>query len=245
MENKEFLPVYPYSHAEAQRLGELDAWEQSHQENVACRKAIEAAIMLGHDGRELSADCAGGVIEKFGYHRTAFVLANSLVKQEGDRRISKDNLDWARQSFVPPDSRNWDCAVGSHPAVLDGFVSQYRRAYQSLGLFDHTHCLPDAQKQDFEGKVVVLSPQALSEQHFTPEKQLWLCTGGFGSHAGARGRAVYATCLADGKTARLDREDFAGVLTDYHLPGWAREKLARMQGHTPREEPGMGGMTMQ
>lgn len=202
--------------------------------------------MLGHDSRELSADCAGDIISQFGYHRTAFVLANSLVKQEGDRRISKDNLDWARQSFVPPDSRNWDCAMGSHPAVLDGFVSQYRRAYQSLRLFDHTHCLPDTQKQDFEGRVVVLSPQALSEQHFTPESQLWLCTGGFGSRAKARGRAVFATNLADGEKAQLCREDFIGIIRENCMPEWAAEKLAELQEQRQSgvTAPGMGCMEM-
>jgi hypothetical protein len=132
-------------------------------------------------------------------------------------------------------------AVDSHPAVLDGFVNQYRRAYQSLALFDHTHCLPDTEKQDFVGKVVVLSPKALKESCLTAQDQLWLCTGGFGAHAGARGRAVFATNLADGEKTRWDRTDFVGVLADSHLPDWAIEKLSEMQ---EQESSAMGGMQM-
>lgn len=132
-------------------------------------------------------------------------------------------------------------AVDSHPAVLDGFVNQYRRAYQSLALFDHTHCLPDTEKQDFVGKVVVLSPKALKESCLTAQDQLWLCTGGFGAHAGARGRAVFATNLADGEKTRWDRTDFVGVLADSHLPDWAIEKLSEMQ---EQESSAIGGMQM-
>ncbi|MDD3229246.1 MAG: DUF3849 domain-containing protein [Oscillospiraceae bacterium] len=139
MENKDFLSVYPYSFAEAKRLGELDRWKESHRENVACKKAIEEAIRHDFDGMNLSADCAKGVIERFGYHRTAYILANSLQRKDYDGRFSHGNHHWAKGTFVPPDrdayaDRNADFAVDSHPAVLDGFVNQFRNATQSLGI---------------------------------------------------------------------------------------------------------------
>ena len=242
----DFPYVYPYSREEAKRLNQLPLWRDSHKENVACKDAIEEAIRRDFDGMYLDKDCAESVIAKFGYHRVAYVLANSLQRKDYDGRFSRGNHDWAKQNYIPPDKdaytdSNSKFAVDSHPAVLDGFVNQYRRAYQSLALIDHTHCLPDTEKQDFEGKVVVLSPKALKESCLTAQDQLWLCTGGFGTHAGARGRAVFATNLADGEKTRWDRTDFVGVLADSHLPDWAIEKLSEMR---EQESSAMGGMEM-
>lgn len=38
---KEHKPIYPYSFEEAERNGEMDLYKQSHNENIACAKAIE------------------------------------------------------------------------------------------------------------------------------------------------------------------------------------------------------------
>lgn len=246
MGNKDYIAVYPYSFSEAKRQNELDRWKESHKENVACKNAIEEAIRRDFDGMHLKKECATDIITQFGYHRTAYVLANSLRQKDYDGRFSHGNHDWAKRTYIPSDREHIAAfTVDSHPAVLDGFVSQFRRAYQSLGVFDHTHCLPDPNKQDFEGRVIVLSADTLNESHLTPQDQLWLCTGGFGSHAISRGRAVFATCLFDGEKARWNREDFVGVLADSQLPDWAREKLEQLQGQKESEAPAMGGMTMQ
>jgi hypothetical protein len=252
MGSNDFLSVYPYSFAEAKRLNELDRWKESHKENMVCKNAIEEAIRRDFDGMHLHEKCAKDIITQFGYHRTAYVLANSLQQKDYDGRFSHGNHHWAKQTYTPLDrdaytDRNADFAVDSHPAVLDGFVNQFRRAYQTLGMFDHTHCQPDTAKQDFEGNVIVLSADVLNERSLAPESQLWLCTGGFGSRAGASGRGVFATCLFDGEKTRWNREDFVGVLADSQLPDWAREKLQELRAHEQTEAPApeMGGMTMQ
>ena len=52
----------------------------------------------------------------------------------------------------------------SHSTVLNGFVSEYRKAVQALNLFGAEHCEPDSYaKLDYEGKVLVLSPDTLRE----------------------------------------------------------------------------------
>lgn len=249
MENKEFVPVYPYSFAEAKRLGEMERWKTSNRENIACREGIEETIRKNFDSLRLKKDCAADVITQFGYHRTAYVLANSLQQKAEDGRFSRDNQQWAKQIFIPPDkdsgfNRNLTFAVDSHPAVLDGFVNQYRREYQNLGLFDHTHCLPDKGEQDFTGKVIVLSPRIISEEYLSPRSQLWYCSGGFGSSPDSLGRAVFVTCLGDGEKTRLNREDFIGVMEDCHMPDWARESLLKFQGQTQEGAAGRGGMSM-
>ena len=244
----DFLSIYPYSFHEAKQRSELPRWKESHKENVACKNAIEEAIRSDFDGMHLDKGCAERVIDQFGYHRVAYVLANSIQQKDWDGRFSLRNKEWAQQTYIPPDKdaysdRNAYFAVDSHPAVLDGFVNQYRRAYEALGMLDCSHCLPDTDNQDFEGKVVVLSPKILREGCLTQQDQLWLCTGGFGSHAGSRGQAVFATCLADGEKTRWNRSDIVGVLADSHLPDWAREKLMELQGQE-QESPGMGGMQL-
>ncbi|MEG2421533.1 MAG: hypothetical protein RSB55_08270, partial [Oscillospiraceae bacterium] len=123
----------------------------------------------------------------------------------------------------------------------DGFVSNVRKVYQALELFGAEHCEPDDASQSYEGKVLVLSPDTLKEECWSQQNQLWLCTGGFGSHPHARDRAVFATCLGDGEQTRWNRSDFIGILKDEFLPAWAKAKLEKMQ--TP-QEPTLGGQTM-
>lgn len=240
--------VYPYSVEEAKRNNELELWRESYRANVACKKAIEEAIHTNFDGMHLNADCAEGVIAAYGFKRVNWVLANTVQQKDWDGRFSRDNKEWAKRTYIPPDKndRNLYFVVDSHPAVLDGFVNQYRRAYQKLGLFDHTHCEPGTNKQDFEGKVVVLSQNILKESCWTPKNQLWLATGGFGCRPDSSGRAVFATCLADGEQTRWNRSQFIGVLRDDVMPEWARKKLAELHG--PKQEqtdaPSIGGLNM-
>lgn len=250
MENKKFTYLYPYSCIEAKRLGEISLWQESFKANTAYKNAIEEAIRRDFDGMSLKKDCAESVIQSFGFHRVAFVLAASLQYLDYDGRFSRSNKEWAGQTFFTPDKDRFDenlsaaYIVNSHPVVLDTFVNQYRRAYQSLGLFDATHCLPDTQSQDFEDKVIVLSPKILKESHLTPQNQLWLCTGGFGARADSRGRAIFAICLADSEKTRWNRPDFIGVLEDAYLPDWAREKLAQFHHQTETTTLEIGKMHM-
>lgn len=122
------------------------------------------------------------------------------------------------------------------------------RAYQELGLFGPEQCEPDSfAGLNYEGRVLILSPDSLKESCWSSENQLWYAHDGFGCSPHAIGRSVRCTCLGDGETARWNRTDFVGVLKEEFLPDWAREKLAQLQN--PDQEqiaaPEQGGMTMQ
>jgi hypothetical protein len=65
--------------------------------------------------------------------------------------------------------------------------------------------------EDFKGKVVVLSANALKEEFRDSKYQLWYATSGFGCEPDKIGTAVYAMCLDDGEMARWNRGDFIGV----------------------------------
>ena len=236
---------YPYSAAEARKRNELSLWRESYKANIACRNAIEDTIRQNFDGWHLDKNCITPVLEEYGYRRTAWVLANTLHELEWDGRFSYANKQWAERACIPKDiNHNSDFVVRSHPAVLDGFVTFYRKAVQALNLFGAEHCVGDRAKQDFTGKVLVLSPEALREQYWGQDYQLLYARSGFGCAPHSSGRAVFATCLSDGETARWNREDFIGVLDDKFLPDWAREKLKELKTQEQTDAPTMGGMKM-
>ena len=165
------------------------------------------------------------------------MLANTVRQLDWDGRFSRQNKAWAKQICFPPDPRhNLELVLSGHPAVLDGVVDMYRRAYQALNLFGPQHCQPNSRSElDYDGKVLVLSPDTLKEACWSQENQLWYAHDGFGCRPHAIGRSVRCTCLGDGETTRWNRVDFVGVLKEEFLPEWARERLEQLAG-TARQE---------
>lgn len=252
MEN-DFIYLYPYSRNEAKRLNQLKEWRDSHKENIRCKKSIEDAIRRDFDGAHLKDGCAESVIAVYGYKRVNWVLSNTVKQQDWNKDFSENNKEWAKHTYIPPDkdsvysqNYNLDFVVDSPPGVLDGFVNQYRLAYQALSLFDSSHCELDSKYLNYEGKVLVLSQDILVESHWDSKNQLWLATGGFGCDPNSSGRAVFATGLGNDEETRWNRLDFTGVLKENLLPDWASEKLAELQKPQAAESEtaGMGGLEM-
>lgn len=249
----DFPYVYPNSRAEARRLGQTRMYEDSFRVNVDCARAIEQAIRehFNDADESLSEGCAQSVLERFGFKRVNFVLANSLQEFQKSvnckHLVSDETYRWGRGTFVPPDGKyNRYFAVDTAAGLLEAFIGQARDAYQTLGLFGPEHCVGNRHEQDYKGKVLVMSPDTLREACWDPRNQLWYGECGFGCSPHASGRAVYATCLGDGEKTRWNRSDFVGVLDEQYLPDWAREKLEELR--SPQQEqdsgPTMGGMTM-
>ncbi len=236
--------VYPYSRSEARYREEEQKHEDSYRLNVECARAIEQAIRehFNEAAEKLADDCAQPVLEQYGFTRVKFVLANSVNEMGMPHLLSGDVRSWAAQTFVPPDGKyNRYFAADTAAALLEEFIRQTQDAYQALGLFGPEHCVGD--DLDYEGKVLVLSPDTLRESCWDARNQLWLSEGGFGCSPTALGRAVYATCLGDGEQTVWSRADFTGVLDEQYLPDWAVERLEELRG--PRQEqsrPTMGGL---
>lgn len=237
--------LYPYSAKEARKRNELSCWRDSFHANIACKVAIEEAIRQGFDGMHLDEASAKAVLSEFGYKRTAFVLAATLKEKGWDDRFSQTNRMWAKTIFVPEDGdHNRDLVVSSHPAVLDGFVDQYRKGFQALDLFGASQCEPNSRAElNYEGKVLVLSPDTLAERCWSRENQLWYAHDGFGCSPHAVGRSVRCTCLGDGEMTRWDRAEFVGILKEECMPDWAREKLLELTA-PEQAGPAVAGMTM-
>lgn len=125
------LPLYTLSCEYARANGEIALWRESQKENIRCKEAIEASIRNSFDGMYLKADCANDVIYTFGLERVAYVLANTLRQLNYDGRFSRANKAWCDKIAVPPDERNHEFCISSHPAVLDGFVDEVRAIYEA------------------------------------------------------------------------------------------------------------------
>ena len=170
------------------------------------------------------------------------VLVNTVQELSYDGRFHPDNQAWANRHYVPEDAEHNACfVVRSHPAVVDGFISEYRKLVLELGLFERKHCEPDSGSLDYTGKVLVLSPNTLSEEFWSPQNQLWLAESGFGCSPDSRGRKVFGQFLKDGEKTHYQRSDIVGILKDEYLPEWAKEKLDEL---APLNEDESEGMTM-
>lgn len=243
MERK--MAFYPHSRQEAEREGEQELWRESYRGNIACAVDIEAALQ-GLEGGPIPENTIKPLLDKWGFMRVNYVLANSLNQMKNAQQISPTNREWAYVVFVPPDKEhNPDFAAKGDPAALNSLVCQVREAFQALGLFSFAHCEVDSGDLDYKGKVLVMSPRALKEEFWTQKGQLWYAHSGNGCKPHAIGRSIQATCLSDGEQGRLLRREITGVLQDEFLPDWAREKLLELRGPQQNEQgPSMGGMDM-
>lgn len=69
----------------------------------------------------------------YGYRRVGYVLANTLQLHAYDGRYHETNKRWSSTIFIPEDGgHRHTFLIGSHPAVLDGFVSDYRAELEQL-----------------------------------------------------------------------------------------------------------------
>ena len=132
----DYLPVYRHTASYARAEGEIKTYLESRHENIACRDAIEEMIRREFDGMHLNDNAVSLVLDHFGAERTAWVLANTVMMKEYDGRFSPSNREWANSIGVVMDRGsagniyNDDYVVGSHPAVLDGYISMARKAMQ-------------------------------------------------------------------------------------------------------------------
>lgn len=221
---KDYPYLYRGSLAEARRKNQIDLWQESLRENISCKDAIEEAIRRDFDGMHMRFDCIEPMIRNFGFLRIAWVLANTLQQKNWDGRFSSQNRAWAAQFPVPNEDRVIQYIVESHPAVLNGFVSEYREVLQRSGLFGIEQCEADTfASQSCEAKVLVLSPDILRGGYWSRGNQLWLALEDL------KDNAVRCICLWDDEITSWNRNQLIGVLKEEYLPDWAKEKLEQLR----------------
>ena len=129
------IPVYRYPASYAEEHGELVPHGASYRANLACRKAIENAIIEHYDGSRLDSSAVDQVVDQFGVERVMFVLANTVRYKEWDLRFSPDNREWAKSVVIYPDegyggdARRFYVVDKCHTGLTDLFLTQIRKQY--------------------------------------------------------------------------------------------------------------------
>ena len=93
-----------------------------------CGLDIEKGISTHFDGMHLNTDFIANLYALYGEERMNYVLANTVQMSNGDGRYSPGNKAWAKEINInnaEDDRRTF--YVNSHPAVLDGFITAYRK----------------------------------------------------------------------------------------------------------------------
>ena len=93
-----------------------------------CKVDIERGISTHFDGMHLNTDFIANLYALYGEERMNYVLANTVQMSDGDGRYSPGNKAWAKEISInnaEDDRRTF--YVNSHPALLDGFITAYRR----------------------------------------------------------------------------------------------------------------------
>ena len=159
--------LYPGSQSEAHRLGGAALWDASFHANVSCARDIEAVIRVYGDGHgALKPEASKTVLERWGFKRTNFVLANTIERLGPYKeQLNAENQKWKKKAYVPPDvAHNRYFEVDTATAFLDAFIGQVREAYGRLDLLGPEYCEPGSYSSlDYEGRVLVLSPDTLKE----------------------------------------------------------------------------------
>jgi hypothetical protein len=227
-------PLYKYSVETAKHNGKLEDWRESRNENIRCRDFLDKQVREKFDGFRLPDECAENTIREFGYDRTMWVIANTILERRGDGRFNERNRKWAQSLNIAQDRHNYEFALESHSCTVNGLANDVRKMYAELGLFSGEHIVKTDEQQDYTGKLLVIREDVLKEECRTPENQLFLARGGFGCSPNSRGRKLFGQFLSDGEKTHFYREDFVGILDEQYFPQWASEKMEQL--HEQQEE---------
>ena len=223
-------PLYPYSLKIAKTENELEAYDESRNENIACKNGIEWMLNANFDGTKLSGECARELCEKYGMDRVGWVLANTVQHHSCDDRFRPHTQEWASKFPIPTEAENMtsDYCVTAHPEIVNGLIDQYRSYVQSVDVLNSSACVYDSRHGDYEGKLMILRPLALDEQYRSSENQYFLAESGFGCSPDKLGGKVFGRFLSDGEETQFRRGDFLGEADSYGLPDWAKKKLQEL-----------------
>lgn len=92
--------------------------------------------------------------------------------------------------------------------------------------FTHEDCDKTGYDFSLKGKVAVLHPNVLPENH---PGQLFFCTGGNGANPNPIGRTVFLVSLNNGEQYRFSRSDVLGTLKPELLPDDAKLQLSQIR----------------
>ncbi len=151
------------------------------------------------------------------YYFVANYRNNGLIGEYSDCQVSGDYLE-IMQEFTNR------LTVQIEKANERNSTADFQTA-----LITEEQCYPNDYRQSIDGKVVAIKASALRPEYRRGDVQLVLVNGGNGSHANARGSAVFCYHLNDGHHTRFERYDVLGEIKPEHMPDWAKENLSKIK----------------
>ena len=124
-------PLYRKTVGQARLLGELDTWRSSFRENIACARAIDAAIRDGFDGMHLREGIAEDMVGQYGMDRVAWVLAATLHEKEYDGRFSPTNKAWGESQRITWDDHACEYCCNAHSVLVNDLITDFRKLQQA------------------------------------------------------------------------------------------------------------------
>ena len=117
--------------------------------------------------------------------------------------------------------------------VLQERIDENLKIRQTLNPLGIADCIPNSHERDYENKILVLNTEVLHTQARHAQNSLWIAYAGFGCTYGARGQAVFAINLFDGRASQWERSDFLGVVKADSLNKWLDDMPIRNEAaHT-------------
>jgi|GEM_PF-243245 len=107
--------------------------------------------------------------------------------------------------------------------ILKERIDENMKIRQNLEPLSISDCVAESHKENYENKILVLNSETLTAGARNAQNSLWISFGGFGCTYGARGQAVFAKNLFDGRTSQWERCDFLGVVKPESLHKWLED----------------------
>lgn len=82
---------------------------------------------------------------------------------------------------------------------------------------------------DINNKIIVIRESALKPEYRYPNKQIYLCAGGYGADNSSFGNSVICINLFSGEISRFSRSDILGILKQENTPEWVKLKIKKIQ----------------
>lgn len=205
------------SRNQAAEIGMEETYWESYRQNEECAGAIKKAINENYDGRKLKEGCAKEVIDRFGYERVNFVLAQNIRHMMHDGRISRRSKEWAEGISAPVSTgfkENW--LIQIHPGLLDLF-SRQTESEQVTGFFTEGQW-QELGNEDFEGRLLILDITRVQERYPTADCQMFYCTEDTGAE-------VTGFFLRDKSMECFQHSDFLEELKPEFTPAWVFDAL--------------------
>lgn len=161
---------------------------------------------------------------------TALAMGLELLKRCDEVWVMGNEISQGMQGEI-------DVAAKLHMAtvyVLDELVDKDMKIRQEHAPLIYSDSIPGSDKQDYEGKILVVNAESLSHRYRLSENSLWVASHGPGCMAGKYDRTIHAVNLFTGELGYFARFDFHGVVKPESLLRWLRDhpvKNEQAQAH--------------